>query len=87
MTHVYTYTPYPPPLFFPTPAMKALEQRQAALERSEKEVVVAEDELSRLQRGLTEFMSREGVATGETHDARRSVLNCYVLFSVLTNSC
>ena len=58
----------------PHTAMKALEQRQAALERSEKEVVVAEDELSRLQRGLTEFMSRDGVVTGETYDARRSDL-------------
>lgn len=52
--------------------MKALEQRQAALERSEQEAVVAEDELSRLQRGLADFLSREGVKmTGEMHDAKR----------------
>lgn len=53
-------------------AMKALEQRQMALERSENEVVVAEDELSRLQRGLAEFMSREGnELADDIHDTRR----------------
>jgi hypothetical protein len=53
-------------------AMKALEQRQTALERSEHEVVVAEDELSRLQRGLAEFMSKQGdEMEDDIHDARR----------------
>lgn len=53
-------------------AMKALEQRQTALERSEQEVAMAEDELSRLQRGLAEFMSKEGnEMVDDIHDARR----------------
>lgn len=52
--------------------MKALEQRQTALERSEQEVAMAEDELSRLQRGLAEFMSKEGnEMVDDIHDARR----------------
>lgn len=52
--------------------MKALEQRQTALERSEQEVAMAEDELSRLQRGLAEFMSKEGnEMADDIHDARR----------------
>jgi hypothetical protein len=52
--------------------MKALEQRQTALERSEHDVVVAEDELSRLQRGLGEFMSKQGdYMEDDIHDARR----------------
>lgn len=55
-------------------AMKALEQRQAALERSEQEAVVAEDELSRLQRGLADFLAKEGdKMNGEMHDAKRFV--------------
>ena len=55
-----------------TVAMKALEQRQTALERSEHEVVVAEDELSRLQRGLADFMSKQGdYMEDDIHDARR----------------
>ena len=55
-----------------TAAMKALEQRQTALERSEHDVVVAEDELSRLQRGLAEFMSKQGdYMEDDIHDARR----------------
>jgi Kinesin motor domain len=55
-------------------AMKALEQRQAALERSEQEAVVAEDELSRLQKGLADFLTKEGdKMTGEMHDAKRFV--------------
>ena len=52
--------------------MKALQQRQAALERVEQEAVVAEDELSRLQRGLVDFLGREGDKMhGEMHDAKR----------------
>ena len=52
--------------------MKALEMRQTTLERSEPEVVVAEDELSRLQRGLAEFMSKQGdYMEDDIHDARR----------------
>ena len=54
--------------------MKALQQRQAALERVEQEAVVAEDELSRLQRGLVDFLGREGDKMhGEMHDAKRWV--------------
>ena len=54
--------------------MKALQQRQAELERVEQEAVVAEDELSRLQRGLVDFLAREGDKMhGEMVDAKRFV--------------
>ena len=59
------------PLPFHT-ALKALQQRQAELERVEQEALIAEDELSRLQRGLVGFLEREGEKMNmEMHDARR----------------
>ena len=68
----------PPP--FHT-ALKALQQRQAELERVEQEALIAEDELSRLQRGLVGFLEREGEKMNmEMHDARR----LYIFFLIIS---
>lgn len=74
------------PLPFYT-ALKALQQRQAELERVEQEALIAEDELSRLQRGLVGFLEREGEKMNmEMHDARRYHIFIFLIISFISHS-
>ena len=55
--------------------LKVLQKRQEALDKLEEEAGFVEDELSRLQRKLTDFLQREGDnMVNETMDVKKFVM-------------